>query len=113
MYAVTFYPDETNNLQPGKFYKAFQVQDLTDTSTGSDNSEYTFNFKMDDIFNTMRQTIRINSEAGTTLMVQDIFMRKAVLGVSWNFGKAQQSRRRNVGDLEEAARAGKSGSIGK
>jgi len=47
MYAVTFYPDETNNLQPGKFYKAFLVQDLTDTSTGSDNSEYTFNFKME------------------------------------------------------------------
>ena len=47
MYAVTFYPDETNNLQPGKFYKAFQVQDLNDTSTGSDNSEYTFNFKME------------------------------------------------------------------
>ena len=47
MYAVTFFPDETNNLQPGKFYKAFLVQDLTDTSTGSDNSEYTFNFKME------------------------------------------------------------------
>ena len=47
MYAVTFYPDETNNLQPGKFYKAFQVQGLTDTSTGRDNSEYTFNFKME------------------------------------------------------------------
>ena len=47
MYAVTFYPDETNNLQPGKFYKAFLVQDLNDTSTGSDNSEYTFNFKME------------------------------------------------------------------
>lgn len=47
MYAVTFYPDETNNLQPGKFYKAFLVQGLSDTSTGSDNSEYTFNFKME------------------------------------------------------------------
>lgn len=104
-------------MSAGIVWGLFEIGPMGSSSVAVKKSvmdgKLTFNFKMDDIFNTMRQTIRINSEAGTTLMVQDIFMRKAVLGVSWNFGKAQQSRRRNVGNLEEAARAGKSGSIGK
>ena len=104
-------------MSAGMVWGLFEIGPMGSSSVAVKKSvmdgKLTFNFKMDDIFNTMRQTIRINSEAGTTLMVQDIFMRKAVLGVSWNFGKAQQSRRRNVGNLEEAARAGKSGSIGK
>ncbi len=76
----------------------------------------TLNLKMDDIFDSMNGNIKVNTgdEGTSSLITQRWFGRRAGIGLSWNFGKAQQpSRRRNVGNLEEASRAGKSGSIGK
>ena len=104
-------------MSAGMVWGLFEIGPMGSSSVAVKKSvmdgKLTFNFKMDDLFDTMHQTIKINSDSGSSYLVQDIFMRKATLGVSWNFGKAQQSRRRNVGNLEEADRAGKSGNIGK
>lgn len=41
---------------------------------------------------------------------QKYYGQKAVLGLSWNFGQAKQTRQRKVGNLEEASRIGGAGS---
>ena len=80
------------------------------------DGKLTLNLKFDDIFDSMNSNIRVLGieGGGSSLIQQKSFGRRAGIGLSWNFGKAQQpTRRRNVGNLEEASRAGKSGSIGK
>ena len=41
---------------------------------------------------------------------QKHYGQKAVVGISWNFGQAKQSRQRKVGNLEEASRISGAGS---
>ena len=79
------------------------------------DGKMTLTIKADDIFNTMRQKLNVLNEdkVVTSTLEQNFFAPRVGLGLSWNFGKSQQGRRRNVGSLEEAERAGKSGSIGK
>lgn len=69
-------------------------------------------FEVNDLFRTMREDITmLPAQAGVAFseMRQQFLMQKVKLGLQWNFGQAQRTRRRNVGSLEESSRLGGSG----
>jgi hypothetical protein len=73
------------------------------------------NAGIQDIFRTSQQNIDIlDTHTGNVVSVlqQKYFNQRVNIGLTWSFGKATGSRRRNVGELEEASRASGGGGIG-
>lgn len=72
---------------------------------------------VNDLFRSFSNNIDIYDESGigaVTRLQQLYYMQRVTFGVTWNFGKAQQPlRQRNVGNLEEASRAGGSKGVSK
>jgi len=67
----------------------------------------TFNLDLEDICRSSSENMDILDAKGNTVSVlkQKYLSQRVIFGVSWNFGKAQATRRRNVGHLEEESRA--------
>ena len=72
------------------------------------------NAGIQDLFRTSQQNIDIldtNTGKVVSVLQQKYLSQRVTVGLTWSFGKASSSRRRNVGELEEASRAsGGSGS---
>ena len=75
----------------------------------------TLAIKLDDIFRSSQQDIDLiidGAEGTSATILQKYYSQKLVFDLTWNFGKAHQTRQRKVGVLDELSRAG-SGSLGK
>ena len=75
----------------------------------------TFTVKMDDIFrssNTNLDMLMDDTPGASATILQTFYTQKLIFDLTWNFGKAHQTRQRKVGVLDELSRAG-SGSLGK
>ena len=74
----------------------------------------TLSVNISDLFRTMRTNLDLVNVQGvsSSFIGQKYYAQKVRVGLSWNFGKAHQTRARKVGDLEEASRIGNSGGIG-
>lgn len=84
------------------------------------DNRLTLSFNFNDIFRSNGADVKMTSvgndmdaESWSDLK-QRFYVQKIRLGISWNFGKAQQPmRHRNVGNLEEASRGASSRGVGK
>ena len=75
----------------------------------------TLAIKLDDIFRSSQQDIDLiidGAEGTSATILQKYYTQKLIFDLTWNFGKAHQTRQRKVGVLDELSRAG-SGSLGK
>ena len=73
------------------------------------------NAGIQDLFRTSQQNIDIldtNTGKVVSVLKQKYFTQRVNIGLTWSFGKASSTRRRHVGDLEEASRATGGGGIG-
>lgn len=79
------------------------------------DGKMTLSFDVSDLFRTTNTDLNMKVEGFEKAFIgQKQYMQMAKLGLSWNFGKSSHpTRTRKVGNLEEAARAGGSSSIGK
>ncbi|MGN1210702.1 MAG: outer membrane beta-barrel family protein [Candidatus Cryptobacteroides sp.] len=84
------------------------------------DNRLTLSCNINDIFRSSRADVDMNSvDNGTaqnswSFLTQKFYVQKVRIGLSWNFGKAQQPmRQRNVGNLEEASRGASAKGIGK
>lgn len=72
------------------------------------SNRMTISLQFNDIFRSTRSDLEmldVNNIGATALVLQRIDNQKILLDVTWNFGTAHQSKRRNVGKLEEISRA--------
>lgn len=78
------------------------------------SDKMTLTLNVTDLFRTMKTNLDLVNVEGvsSSYIGQKYYAQKVKLGLSWNFGKAHQSRVRNVGNLEEASRIGSSNGIG-
>lgn len=81
------------------------------------DNRMTLSLNLNDVFRSRTANLDILSKSdtaeSTSYFGQKFYQQKLTVGLSWNFGKAQQPLRyRKVGNLEEASRAGSSKSIG-
>ena len=75
----------------------------------------TLTVKVDDIFrssNTNLDLLMDDTPGASATILQTFYTQKLIFDLTWNFGKAHQTRQRKVGVLDELSRAG-SGSLGK
>lgn len=78
------------------------------------DGKLTISAKLDDVLRSMHTNLDIlnmgiDSGIGTFVKseyTQNFYSQLAHISLNWNFGKAQQTRRRNVGQVDEAARIG-------
>ena len=76
----------------------------------------TLNFAFNDIFRTSIQNLDVYDPATgkpISYFGQQYLLQRVKVGLTWRFGKSSSTRRRNVGDLEEASRAGGGSGIGR
>ncbi|MCQ2148291.1 MAG: outer membrane beta-barrel protein [Bacteroidales bacterium] len=68
---------------------------------------------VDDVFRSYNSDLKLNNVEGVQKSVigQKPYVQTVRVGLDWNFGKAHQTRARNVGNLDEISRAGNSTSI--
>lgn len=68
---------------------------------------------VDDVFRTYKSDLRLNNVEGVqkSIVGQKPYVQTVRVGLDWNFGKAHQTRARNVGNLDEISRTGNSTSI--
>ena len=67
------------------------------------------NLGINDIFRTGQQNIDVMDPATgkmVSVLNQKYYLQRVTFGLIWSFGKSGSTRHRNVGDLEEASRAG-------
>ncbi|MGM9737610.1 MAG: outer membrane beta-barrel protein, partial [Candidatus Cryptobacteroides sp.] len=81
------------------------------------DNRMTLSLNLNDVFRSRNANLDILSKSDSaesaSYFGQKFYQQKLTVGLSWNFGKAQQPLRyRKVGNLEEASRAGSSKSIG-
>lgn len=77
------------------------------------DNRMTLTFAVDDLFRSSVSNVRVNNMDGVKSFVgQTPYMQAVKLGLDWSFGKAHQTRARNVGNLEEISRTGNSSSAG-
>ena len=91
-----------NMLIKGRFSSNFAV-----SKTMLDN-RLTLNFQFNDIFRTNSsdmEMLDVYNTGASAIILQRIDSQKVQLGLTWSFGTAHQSKRRNVGNLEEMSRA--------
>ena len=73
------------------------------------------NLSVNDIFRSNRNNMYVmdpNTGKQVSYLGQKYLSQRVNIGLTWSFGKATGSRRRNVGELEEASRASGGGGIG-
>jgi len=71
------------------------------------DNRMTLSFRVDDLFRTQSNDLEIIGTAGTKSVIsQKYYSQKAIFDITWNFGKAQQTRSRKVGNLDEMSRVG-------
>ena len=76
----------------------------------------TLNLALNDIFRTNVQNLDVYDPATgkqISYFGQQYLTQRVKVGLTWRFGKSNSSRRRNVGNLEEASRAGGGSGIGR
>lgn len=76
------------------------------------DNRLTLSLNVDDIFRSMNMdinTLGSDSSVQTSMQKQKFYQQKVKLGIVWNFGQAQKTRYRKVGNLDEASRMGGSG----
>lgn len=81
------------------------------------DNRMTLSLNLNDVFRSRTANLDMKSQAdggvSSSYLGQKFYQQKLTVGVSWNFGKAQQPLRyRKVGNLEEASRAGSGKTIG-
>ncbi len=78
------------------------------------DNRMTLTVNVPDLFRTMRTNLDLVNVDGvrSSYIGQRYYAQKFRIGLSWNFGKAQQTRARNVGNLEEASRINSSSGLG-
>ena len=74
----------------------------------------TLTLNVPDLFRSMKTDLDLVNVDGveSSFIGQKYHAQKVRIGLSWSFGKARQTRIRNVGNLEEASRISSSGGIG-
>lgn len=80
------------------------------------DGKMTFTIKLSDIFRTSSDDIDIYDPATSGLnsvMLQKNFNQKLIASLNWSFGRAQKTKSRNVGNLEESSRAAVGSGLGK
>jgi len=80
------------------------------------DGKMTLTLKLNDILRSSTMNIDIlddNGSGTTTRFAQRFTEQKAIIDITWNFGKAHQTPKRKVGNLEEMSRAGRSSLGGK
>jgi len=80
------------------------------------DGKMTLSAKLSDIFRTSSDDLDIYDPATSdfnSTMLQKNFNQKLIVGLNWSFGKAQKTKSRNVGNLEETSRAVAGSALGK
>ncbi|MBQ0044293.1 MAG: TonB-dependent receptor family protein, partial [Bacteroidales bacterium] len=64
-------------------------------------------FRVDDIFNTSNNNLKMLAPGDSDLYIGQKYYRcKAIVDLTWNFGQAQSTKARKVGNLDEMSRVG-------
>ncbi len=75
------------------------------------DNRMTLSLRCDDIFRTGSNNLRVLDPTGKSdsFIRQKYYGQKIIFDLSWSFGKAQQTKARKVGNLEEMSRTGSQG----
>jgi len=75
------------------------------------DNRMTLTFRVDDIFNSRNNNMDVLTPVSNSKLYigQKYYSRKAIFDITWNFGKAQQTKTRKVGNLDEISRVGGNG----
>lgn len=66
----------------------------------------TVSLNVDDIFRTMKTDVDSDTDGGKYILKQNFNMQRITLSFEYRFGKSQNARRRNVGNIDESSRMG-------
>lgn len=77
------------------------------------DNKLSLSLSVEDLFRTSKSNLTtIEDLADKSSIMQKFLTQRVVFGLNWNFGKAQKTRQRNVGQVDEASRATSGNSIG-